>query len=115
MSTSRMVLRSLHLPEDTDEALRTVAFQLRLSKADLVRQLIDVGFRKYIAHEKPVSLISKANAGEASERELMVLRAAIEKLRFEIEAASRRASADIGQPEPPLRRSQVGRPGYQEL
>lgn len=90
MSTSRMVLRSIHLPEDTDEALRTVAFQLRLSKADLIRQLIDVGFRQYIQDEQPVALISRANAGQASQSEVMALRRALEKLRLDGEAVARR-------------------------
>jgi predicted DNA-binding protein len=38
-----MVLRSINLPTDMDEQLRSLAFQLRRPKADLVRYFIDVG------------------------------------------------------------------------
>jgi predicted DNA-binding protein len=38
-----MVLRSINLPADMDEQLRSLAFQLRRPKADLVRYFINVG------------------------------------------------------------------------
>ena len=38
-----MVLRSINLPADMDEQLRTLAFQLRRPKADLVRYFINAG------------------------------------------------------------------------
>ena len=38
-----MVLRSINLPTDMDEQLRSLAFQLRRPKADLVRYFINVG------------------------------------------------------------------------
>jgi predicted DNA-binding protein len=41
MSTARsMVLRSVHLPPEMDERLRTLAFSLRVSKADLIRGFV---------------------------------------------------------------------------
>lgn len=44
MSTARsMVLRSVHLPPEMDESLRTLAFGLRVSKADLIRGFVSRG------------------------------------------------------------------------
>jgi hypothetical protein len=39
-TTPSMVMRSVYLPPDMDEALRNLAFQLRLSKADLIRAFV---------------------------------------------------------------------------
>ena len=42
MAESRpMVLRSVHLPPEMDEQLRSLAFAMRLSKADLIRAFVD--------------------------------------------------------------------------
>ena len=38
-----MVLRSINLPADMDEQLRSLAFQLRRPKADLMRYFINAG------------------------------------------------------------------------
>lgn len=43
-----MVLRSFHLPQDTDDDLRSLAHVLRCSKADLLRFFIDNGMRNII-------------------------------------------------------------------
>lgn len=42
-----MVLRSINLPADMDEQLRSLAFQLRRPKADLVRYFINVGLTQF--------------------------------------------------------------------
>ena len=38
-----MVLRSVHLPPEMDEQLRSLAFAMRLSKADLIRAFVEEG------------------------------------------------------------------------
>lgn len=45
-STRAMVLRSVHLPPAMDEELRTLAFGLRVSKADLIRGFVNVGLER---------------------------------------------------------------------
>jgi Ribbon-helix-helix protein, copG family len=43
-----MVMRSVYLPPDMDEALRNLAFQLRLSKADLIRAFVAGGLNNAV-------------------------------------------------------------------
>jgi len=43
-----MVMRSVYLPPDMDEALRNLAFQLRLSKADLIRAFVAGGLNNVV-------------------------------------------------------------------
>jgi hypothetical protein len=38
-----MVMRSIYLPPEMDERLRTISFVTRRSKADLIRQFVDEG------------------------------------------------------------------------
>lgn len=45
-NTDAMVLRSLHLPQSTDDELRALAFVLRCSKADLIRTFINGGLEQ---------------------------------------------------------------------
>ena len=42
-SASTMVLRSFHIPQDLEDKLRSLAFQLRCPKADLVRHFVAKG------------------------------------------------------------------------
>ena len=41
--SSGMVMRSIYLPSEMDERLRTISFVTRRSKADLIRQFVDEG------------------------------------------------------------------------
>ncbi|MFM0282368.1 hypothetical protein P0D75_30605 [Paraburkholderia sediminicola] len=44
-NTSRMVLRSVHLPMEMDDQLRILAFRLGISKADLIRKFVEDGLQ----------------------------------------------------------------------
>ena len=41
-----MVLRSFHIPPEMDDALRTVAFKERRTKAEVIRTYIEEGLRR---------------------------------------------------------------------
>ena len=45
-STRPMVLRSVHLPAELDEQLRSLAFHLRRPKADLIRFFVGDGLQE---------------------------------------------------------------------
>jgi Arc/MetJ-type ribon-helix-helix transcriptional regulator len=51
--TSTLVLRSVYLPADMDEQLRTLAFRKRRSKSDVIREFIQLGLQQSAASEKP--------------------------------------------------------------
>ena len=45
-TNTTMVMRSVYLPPEMDSALRSLAFQLRLSKADLIRAFVASGMKE---------------------------------------------------------------------
>lgn len=44
-TNATMVMRSVYLPPEMDSSLRALAFQLRLSKADLIRAFVASGMQ----------------------------------------------------------------------
>ncbi len=80
-----MVLRAVHLPPEMDEELRTLAFDLRLSKADLIRQFVRAGLAN-LQQQRGLGKVSLETASEAeryplSEFEKNKSNAAIEEMR----------------------------------
>jgi hypothetical protein len=80
-----MVLRSVHLPPEMDEALRTLAFELRLSKADLIRKFVSAGLAS-LQQQREQGMDSAALRHEAeryalSDFERSKSNAAVDKIR----------------------------------
>ena len=47
MNNSKLVLRSLNLPQDLDEVLRVIAFHERTTKTEVIRRMLEVGVESY--------------------------------------------------------------------
>jgi hypothetical protein len=57
-----LVLRSVYLDRNRDEELREMAHKIRVSKNELIRQLIEIGFR----HRRELS-VAVANEGQSKQ------------------------------------------------
>src|SRR5712671_6950852 len=62
-----MVMRSIYLPPEMDERLRTISFVTRRSKADLIRQFVNQGMVNLVASLRQVP----ADNFEQAARELV--------------------------------------------
>jgi hypothetical protein len=87
-----MVMRSVYLPPDMDESLRNLAFQLRLTKADLIRAFVAAGLNNVVGSLGPrpdearIAKVAEAlSAGRLPEAERQRGQVAIE--RFQAAAA----------------------------
>lgn len=52
-----MVLRSVYLPTEMDETLRILAFQQRVTKAELIRQFVDAGLAQLQGKSQPTPIL----------------------------------------------------------
>ena len=66
MPESRTVIRTVQTPEELDQALRVIAFQLRGSKSELIIQLLLEGLQSASGSDDPVGLIFNMAKGDAS-------------------------------------------------
>ena len=70
MSSQKMLLRTLYLPNETDNLLRLLAFRLNISKGELIRKLVEKGLQSVkdkSPSTDPPELLQQALAIELSE------------------------------------------------
>jgi hypothetical protein len=87
-ANASMVMRSVYLPPDMDEALRNLAFQLRLSKADLIRAFVAGGLNDVVRRLGPkpdeariAKVAAALGAGRLPEAERRRSQVAMERFR----------------------------------
>jgi hypothetical protein len=78
-----MVMRSIYLPLQMDEKLRTISFVTRRSKADLIRQFVNEGMVNLASRLRKVPEKDFEQAARESVSEEMASRAKEEREAFE--------------------------------
>jgi predicted DNA-binding protein len=83
-----MVMRSVYLPPEMDESLRNLAFQLRLSKADLIRAFVSSGLNQVAQslgsqpdEERVAAVAQQLSAGRLPVAEQQRSQVAVERFR----------------------------------
>lgn len=62
MATSNLVLRTVYISPEVDDALKAEAFDKKTSKNDLIRRYIEIGMGAHVA-PKPAKAANRRSSG----------------------------------------------------